>query len=63
MILLWETSDITDMAHALCKEVWRPTDPKSMHNLWAPEIHRINDNGIFIMRLMTEIQITIRFMC
>ena len=43
MILLWETSDITDMAHALCKEVWRPTDPKSMHNLWAPEIHRIND--------------------
>lgn len=43
MILLWETNDITDMGSAVCKEVWRPTDPKSMHNLWAPEIHRIND--------------------
>ena len=43
MILLWETNDITDMDSAVCKEVWRPTDPKSMHNLWAPEIHRIND--------------------
>ena len=31
------------MGSAVCKEVWRPTDPKSMHNLWAPEIHRIND--------------------
>lgn len=43
MILLWETNDITDMGSAVCKEVWRPTDPKSMHNLWTPEIHRIND--------------------
>lgn len=43
MILLWETNDITDMGSAVCKEVWRPADPKSMHNLWAPEIHRIND--------------------
>lgn len=33
MILLWETNDITDMGSAVCKEVWRPTDPKSMHNL------------------------------
>ena len=43
MIWVWETSDITDMKHAIYKEVWRPTDLKSMHNLWAPEIHRIND--------------------
>lgn len=62
MILLWETNDITDMGSAVCKEVWRPADPKSMHNLWAPEIHRINDNGIFIMLLMTEIRTIIKYM-
>lgn len=43
MIWLWESSDITDMKHAVCREVWRPVEPDGMHNLWAPEIHRIND--------------------
>lgn len=43
MILLWETEDITDMSHALCKEVWRPKKGKGKRNLWAPEIHKIND--------------------
>lgn len=43
MILLWETNDLTDMSHAICKEVWHPIDSKSKHNLWAPEIHRINN--------------------
>lgn len=43
MIWIWETADITDMGRAVYKEVWRPTDPSCKHNLWAPEIHRIND--------------------
>ena len=28
-IMLWETSDITDMAHAVCKIVWKPQDPSN----------------------------------
>lgn len=40
-ILLWETSDITDMAHSVCKMVWRPEDPSNCCHLWAPEIHYI----------------------
>lgn len=43
MIWIWETPDITDMGKAVYKEVWRPTDPDCKYNLWAPEIHRIND--------------------
>ena len=42
-IMLWETSDITDMAHAVCKIVWKPQDPSNSCHLWAPEIHYIND--------------------
>ena len=38
-IMLWETSDITDMAHAVCKIVWKPQDPSNSCHLWAPEIH------------------------
>ena len=41
--MLWETSDITDMAHAVCKIVWKPQDPSNSCHLWAPEIHYIND--------------------
>lgn len=26
-IYLWVTTDITDMAHSTCKEVWVPKDP------------------------------------
>lgn len=43
MIWVWETEDITDMQHAIYKEVWRSADPNNKYNLWAPEIHRIND--------------------
>ena len=42
-IMLWETDDLTDLQHATCKEVWRPTDSKSAFNIWAPELHRIQD--------------------
>ena len=42
-ILLWEADDITDMGNSLCKEVWRPKEDVGRHNLWAPEIHRINN--------------------
>lgn len=43
MILLWETNDLTKMSKALCKEVWRPKNNNEKHNLWAPEIHYINN--------------------
>lgn len=43
MIWLWETTDLTNMGKAICKEVWRPTQSNEMHHLWGPEIHRIND--------------------
>ena len=54
-IMLWETSDITDMAHAVCKIVWKPQDPSNSCHLWAPEIHYIND--IYIMQPTTVIRI------
>lgn len=41
-IVLWKTKDITDLKHAEQKVIWTPTDPASSHDLWAPEIHRIN---------------------
>ena len=41
-IYLWVTTDITDMAHSTCKEVWVPKDPSNSHNLWNPEIRNIN---------------------
>lgn len=46
-IVLWETNDITDLAHATVKEVWIPTDPENSFHLWAPELHRI-DNKWYI---------------
>lgn len=42
-IVLWETSDITDLSKATQKAVWIPTDPENAFHLWAPEIHRINN--------------------
>ncbi len=41
-IVLWKTSDITDLKHAQKKTIWIPTDPANAHDLWAPEIHHIN---------------------
>ena len=42
-IMLWETSDITNLNDSLRKPVWIPTDPSNSHHLWAPEMHRINN--------------------
>lgn len=41
-ILLWSTSDITDMPHSVCKNVWTPKDSSNGYNLWDPEIRYIN---------------------
>lgn len=44
VILLWETEDITNLSEAKCKEIWNPKEEKEgKHNLWSPQIHRIND--------------------
>ena len=42
-IMLWETSDITNLNDSLRKPVWIPTDPSNSHHLWAPEMHRFNN--------------------
>nr|WP_320057273.1 glycoside hydrolase family 43 protein [uncultured Bacteroides sp.] len=42
-ILLWATSDITDLAHATCKTVWLPKEASSSYHLWAPDINYINN--------------------
>lgn len=54
-IILWETNDITDLSHATQKEVWIPNDPSNSYHLWAPEIHRIDNNGTSISPLTTAI--------
>ena len=41
-IMLWETTDITDMSHAVCKDVWIPQDPSNNRDIWNPEIRNIN---------------------
>lgn len=43
-LVLWKTSDITDLKNAAVKTIWIPTDPANSHDLWAPEIHRIGGN-------------------
>lgn len=42
-LVLWKTEDITEMQNASNKTIWIPTDPSRSKNLWAPEIHHIND--------------------
>lgn len=42
-IVLWETTDITDLRNATRKEVWIPDDRSYSYHLWGPEIHRINN--------------------
>ena len=40
-LTIWKTQDITDLAHAEKKVVWRPsTDEAFSHDIWAPELHR-----------------------
>lgn len=42
-LAIWKTRDITDLARALRKTVWRPpaTGPNAQ-SIWAPELHRID---------------------
>jgi GH43 family beta-xylosidase len=42
-LVLWNTSDITDLKNAHNKTIWMPTDPSNSKHLWAPEIHNIDD--------------------
>lgn len=42
-VVLWETTDMTDLSHAIQKEVWIPKDPANSFNLWGPELHYINN--------------------
>lgn len=41
-ISLWAVPDITDMPHAVRKEVWTPKVPANSYNLWDPEVRCIN---------------------
>lgn len=41
-LTLWRTTDITDLKNAERKTVYKPTDPQSMYDVWAPEIHYIH---------------------
>ena len=42
-IRLWVTPDISDVKNAPCKTIWVPTDSANMFDLWAPEIHYIDN--------------------
>jgi len=42
-LVLWVTSDITNVSKAIKKTIWKPTDPKNSKDLWAPEIHFIKN--------------------
>lgn len=42
-LTLWATADITDLAHARKRVVWTPpADGPFSHEIWAPELHRLN---------------------
>lgn len=47
VIILWETTDITDLRNATRKTVWIPKDKSNALHLWGPEIHFI-DNKWYI---------------
>lgn len=42
-LVLWKTPDITAVKDAPSKVIWEPKDSSNMFNLWAPEIHFINN--------------------
>lgn len=46
-IILWETTDITDLTNATAKEVWIPKELSNSFHLWGPELHYI-DNKWYI---------------
>ena len=41
-LVLWKTTDITDVQNAPRKTIWIPTEASNKYHLWAPEIHNIN---------------------
>jgi GH43 family beta-xylosidase len=42
-LTIWKTKDITDLKTAEKKTVWLPTEPSNSHDIWAPELHFINN--------------------
>ncbi len=42
-IMIWKTSDITQLENAEKKEVWIPNDSNNAYHLWGPEIHFLNN--------------------
>lgn len=40
-VVLWETTDIANVARAKHKVVWTPKDSLNKYHLWSPELHRI----------------------
>ena len=42
-IVIWETVDITDLEHAVTKDVWIPDSSSYSSHIWGPELHFIND--------------------
>ena len=51
-LVLWKTTDITDLRHAPKKTIWIPHDPKIAQDLWGPEIHKIN--GIWYIYFVAD---------
>ena len=41
-LVLWKTTDVTDVKNAPRKTVWIPTELSNKYHLWAPEIHNID---------------------
>lgn len=42
-IILWKTTDLTDLEHARQKTVWLPPTPEASFHLWGPELHCIGN--------------------
>lgn len=41
-LAIWKTRDITDLAHAEVRTIWRPHGGLNAQRIWAPELHRID---------------------
>lgn len=41
-LVLWKTTDITDLRHAPSKIIWVGDIPERSQHMWGPEIHRID---------------------
>lgn len=42
-LAIWETTDITDIKHAKCKDIWTSDNKAYSFNIWGAELHRINN--------------------